>query len=52
MTVKELIAILQEQPEDKQVVVLGRVNEDYTHEDILDVYYSWTNAVILKIRAC
>jgi hypothetical protein len=49
MTVKELIAILQDQPEDKQVVVLRCQKEDWFHEDILDVYYSWTDAVILRI---
>jgi hypothetical protein len=61
MKVKELMDFLKEQPEDMEVVVSGYIFKTtcdlktiegrYIHlvEQIKDVYYSWSDKVVLRI---
>ncbi len=53
MTVKELIDLLKEQPEDKQVIVSGYTYDQPKticfHENIIAVYYSYKDNVVLRI---
>ena len=49
MTVKELLEFLKEQPEEAKVIVIGYKENTYINEDVTDMYFSWSDKVVLKI---